>query len=144
MSEIFQMSDSTNGPARRSFRWQILPAAYLFTLGLVMVGSDVYCIVMAVYLNTTQGWIVVQPTPSFMNRVAFTFKNVSGWIVLLLLGSYAFYCSWLWMRSRWWVAVLVTFAFWLAMDCVGEFPRENGPLVFYSLTKPVMACCLPR
>lgn len=144
MSEIFQMSDSTNGPARRSFRWQILPAAYLFTLGLVMVGSDVYCIVMAVYLNTTQGWIVVQPTPSFMNRVAFTFKNVSGWIVLLLLGSYAFYCSWLWMRSRWWVAFLVTLACLLAMACVGDVPRENGALVFCPLMNLVMACCLPR
>ena len=131
-------------PVRRTFRWQVLPAAVLFTMGLVMVGISIYCIVMAVYMNVTQGWIVVQPTPSIMNRLAFTFKNVSGWFLTLLLGSYAFYCTWLWMRSRWWVAVLVTFAFWLAMACVGEFPRENGPLVFCSLMKPVMACCLPR
>ncbi len=131
-------------PVRRSFRWQILPAAILFTLGMMMAGGSVYCFVMAVYMNATQGWIVVQPTPSFMNRLAFTFKNVSGWFLELSLGSYAFYCTWLWMRSRWWVAFLVTLVWCLAMVCIERIPSENGALVFCPLTNPVMACCLPR
>ncbi len=129
MSETSQTSDSTNGPVRRSFRWQILPAAILFTLGLVLTGSSVYCFAMAVYMNTTQGWIVVQPTPSFMNRLAFTFKNVSGWIIWLMLGSLAYYCTFLWLRSRWWIAALATLLWWLLLAGVGSIPSESGSLV---------------
>ena len=129
MSEKLQVSDTTNEPVRRSFRWQILPAAILLTLGLVMTGSSVYCFVMAAYMNATEGWIVVQPTPSFMNRLAFTYKNVSGWIIWLLLGSLAYYCTFLWLRSRWWIAVLATLVWCLLLAWLGDSPHERGSLV---------------
>ena len=115
--------------ARRSFRWRILPAAFIFTIGLISVACGIFCFGLAVYMNLRHGWITPQPSPSLLNQAAFTFKNVSGWLIVLSLGGFAFYCAWLWMRGRWWIAMIATLAWWLTMVWVGEIPRESGSIV---------------
>ena len=104
MSDRLPPSEQAQAQTPRSFRWRLLPASILGTIGLFHVVYSSGLALFAILYNIQHGWVVVDPVDPRATPWALCHFNLSLWQIHFWFGVAAITSAWAWLRGRWFIA----------------------------------------
>ncbi len=104
MSNDLTLSELTEEPKKRSFRWRMIPATLLGIFAAFGFLMGIVPPLIAAYLNMKYGWIVATPDNPSSKHFAFNLTNVSLWQLSFWIGVVGTVSVVNWVRGRWYWA----------------------------------------